>query len=175
MEREEKAATTFRSNPRSILSDKPMAFNGVRITLDGEREIKINQEDQNLALTLPKGDKEFTSRRPMSPYIGVDCRPDVCAPVQLIAPGRDLPTTTKFKTFYKVIKNLNNTADMGLIFVPLGLKTSRLVFFTDASFENDRDFKSQFGFVLCMADSPDNSNVIHFISSRCRRVTRSVL
>ena len=47
--------------------------------------------------------------------------------------------------------------------------------FTDASFANCDDLKSQIGFVLVLADKKNNANIVHFGSSRCKRVTRSVM
>ncbi len=53
--------------------------------------------------------------------------------------------------------------------------TLRLVLFTDASFANSDNLKSQIGFVLALADASGNANIIHYGSSRYKRVTRSVL
>lgn len=50
-----------------------------------------------------------------------------------------------------------------------------MVIFTDASFANARDHKSQLGFVLLLIYDRDNCNIVHFGCSRCKRVVRSVL
>lgn len=52
-------------------------------TEDGGIEM---EKDKIEGLLLPTDDKQFASRRAMVQYIAVNCRPDVCAPIQLIAP-----------------------------------------------------------------------------------------
>lgn len=64
---------------------------------------------------------------------------------------------------------------MGLSYVHLDLASAKLVLFTDASFANARGLTSQLGYVILMVDKDCRANVIHYGSSRCHRVTRSVL
>ncbi len=51
----------------------------------------------------------------------------------------------------------------------------QLIVFTDASFANNKDLSSQVGFVLVLADVKGRANIIHWSSTKCKRVTRSVL
>jgi hypothetical protein len=51
----------------------------------------------------------------------------------------------------------------------------RVAVFTDASFANCDDCKSQLGFVICMTDKTDAANIVHIGSFKCRRITRSVM
>jgi hypothetical protein len=51
----------------------------------------------------------------------------------------------------------------------------RLLVLTDASFANNRDLLSQIGYVLVLADSTGRANILHWSSTKCERVTRSVL
>lgn len=51
----------------------------------------------------------------------------------------------------------------------------RLIVFTDASFANNKDLSSQIGYILVLADSSNNANILHWSSIKCKRVTRSVL
>ena len=46
---------------------------------------------------------------------------------------------------------------------------------TDASFANNKDYSSQVGYVIVLADENDNCNIIHWSSIKCKRVTRSVI
>jgi hypothetical protein len=55
-------------------------------------------------------------------------------------------------------------------------KTSlKLLVFTDASFANNKDLSSQIGYIIVMADSNNQANIIYWLSIKCKRVTRSVL
>lgn len=83
--------------------------------------------------------------------------------------------TMEKKLLAKVIKFLTNTIDQGLNYVPLDMPSARLVLLTDASFENAKGLLSQLRFLLLMGDRNGDCNDIHYVSSRCKRVVRSVI
>ena len=60
-------------------------------------------------------------------------------------------------------------------FVKLEKESLQLLAFTDASFANNKDYSSQIGYVLVLADRHNNANILHWSSIKCKRVTRSVL
>jgi len=62
-----------------------------------------------------------------------------------------------------------------LRFVKLKKESLQLLVFTDASFANNKDYSSQIGYVLVLADRHNNANILHWSSIKCKRVTRSVL
>jgi hypothetical protein len=53
--------------------------------------------------------------------------------------------------------------------------TLRLVIFIDSSFVNNHDLSSQIDYVICLADFINTTNIIHWSSIKCKRMTRSVL
>lgn len=53
--------------------------------------------------------------------------------------------------------------------------TLRIICFADASFANNGDCSSQIGFVIVLVDEENNANILHYSSTKCKRVTRSVL
>ncbi len=61
-----------------------------------------------------------------------------------------------------------------LRFVQLNLDHLKLMIFTDASFANV-DFHSQIGYVICLIDDFNKTNLIHWSFTKCKRVIRSVL
>ena len=73
--------------------------------------------------------------------------------------------------------------DRGLRYVPIDLTDAKLMVFVDGSFANNKDLSSQLGFVLMLVNESkdtDNTftirgNLIHYNSTKCKRVTRSVL
>ncbi|KAF2022611.1 hypothetical protein EK21DRAFT_105692 [Setomelanomma holmii] len=73
--------------------------------------------------------------------------------------------------------------DRGLRYVTVDLTEAKLMVFVDGSFANNKDLSSQIGFVLTLVnESTDTNNtftirgnVIHYSSTKCKRVTRSVL
>ena len=60
-------------------------------------------------------------------------------------------------------------------FVKLKKESLQLLAFTDALFANNKDYSSQIGYVLVLADRHNNANILHWSSIKCKRVTRSVL
>jgi hypothetical protein len=74
--------------------------------------------------------------------------------------------------------------DHGITFVPLDLPTAKLFVFVNDSFANNRDLTSQLGFVIVLANETTiddrneftiRGNIVHFSSTKSKRVTRSVL
>jgi hypothetical protein len=72
----------------------------------------------------------------------------------------------------------------GLQYVPLTLQDAKLFIFVDGSFANNRDLSSQIGYVIVLGNEStdtDNSNftltgnIVHWSSTKCKRITRSVL
>lgn len=47
--------------------------------------------------------------------------------------------------------------------------------FVDGSFANNKDYSSQIGYVIVLADAKGNANILHWSSTKCKRITRSVL
>ncbi len=62
-----------------------------------------------------------------------------------------------------------------LRYVKLNQSFLQLAVFTDFSFANNRDFSSQIDYVICLSDSINKTNIVHWFSVKCKRITRSVL
>jgi hypothetical protein len=61
------------------------------------------------------------------------------------------------------------------MYIKLDITTLQLLAFTDTSFTNNKDLLSQIGYILVLADAINKANIIHWSSTKCKRVTRSVL
>lgn len=118
---------------------------------------------------------QFISARALAQYIGVNTRPDICAPIQLIAPGKDPPSKADIKLLRKITGFMKDTIDQGLYYVKLNLRTARIVLVTDASFANTKDIKSQLGYLVLMVDDAGRCNVLHYEKNRSKRIARSVM
>jgi hypothetical protein len=62
-----------------------------------------------------------------------------------------------------------------LKYVRLNQTFLRLVIFIDSSFVNNSDLFSQIDYVICLADSINTANILHWSSIKCKRMTRNVL
>lgn len=135
----------------------------------------MNQTEKLDLLEHPESEKSFISTRVMAQYIYVNTRPDVTASVQLFAPGSEPVTTEEFKTFAKSFRHQKKSREIVVTFQQLDIGFLQLVLLTNPSFENARGLKNQLRFILLMFDEKGISNILYYCSSRCRRVTRSVM
>ncbi len=71
---------------------------------------------------------------------------------------------------WQIINQIRN-----LRYVKLNQSFLQLVVFIDFSFANNRDFSSQIDYVICLFDSINKTNIVHWFSVKCKRVIRSVL
>jgi hypothetical protein len=62
-----------------------------------------------------------------------------------------------------------------LQYVKLNQSSLQLVIFSDSFFANNRDLFSQIDYVICLANSTNTTNILHWFSIKCKRITRSVL
>ena len=108
-------------------------------------------------------------------YIGSCTRPDLYSSVQLLVSEVINNSATCYNKLNKIIKWCRETCNIGLNSIPLDLTTLRLMLFTDPSLANVSNLQSQIRFVIVLADDSDNANIIHYGSSQCKRVTRSVM
>ena len=75
-----------------------------------------------------------------------------------------------------------NNLDWGLLYVPINLPTAKLFIFVDGLFVNNKDFSSQLGYKIIIANefTRENDfiiygNLIYQSLTKSKRVTRSVL
>jgi hypothetical protein len=76
---------------------------------------------------------------------------------------------------------MHNT-DRGLRYIPLTLEDVKLFVFVDGSFAGNKDLSSQIGYIIVLGNevTDDNrftlsGNIVHWSSTKCKRITRSVL
>lgn len=133
MEDEERESRKFKTNPRTFLGTQATTFKGIRITLE-RVTFHVEKTDKIEKLKVAETPTQFASQRAATQYVFVNSRPEVCANVQLIAPGKDPLANPEYKSFKKFVSHLQETKDEGLHFVRLYMKTVRLMVISDASF-----------------------------------------
>lgn len=176
LEVEESKSRRFKTKPRKVLTEGSSTdFNGCQITILPENVYMLHQRDKLKSISVPITSQELKSVRAQIAYIGQFTRPDLCASVQLLASQISKPTSDTYKRIESCVERCKTTHEIGLKFKRLNVNELRLALFTDASFANTDNFKSQIGFVIVLTDDSNTGNIIHYGSSRCRRVTRSVM
>ncbi|KAK2004338.1 hypothetical protein LX36DRAFT_677081 [Colletotrichum falcatum] len=162
---------TFTAKPKQFLTtEQPLTFNGGVLFL--------RKRLQPIEIGSLQSHKQYVEQRARGAYIASVCQPEACFDYSIKALNRRI----KWQ-----IENI----ERGLRFIPLNLETAKLFVFVDRSFANNADLTSQLGFIVILAneDSNDsieqstkntgeftvNRNIVHFSSTKCKRVTRSVL
>ncbi|KAI1003692.1 hypothetical protein K3495_g4515 [Podosphaera aphanis] len=159
-----------------LTEDQPLNFNGCTISLDADKNIlRLTQEHQCNSLTLvSEAVTTSTSSRGavLTLLLCVNLKP----PLTFLSPHElQTPQKEDVNALNKRLKWQIENKSRGLNFVKLDINTLHQYVFTDASFANNKDFSSQIGYVLVFADSSKQANLIHWSSTKCKRVTRSVL
>lgn len=179
LEEEETHSKKFqavRSKPRKLLSTgDSTTFNGCTISILKNHRHLITQTDKIQSIKEVTTPEEFKSTRAALQYIGTCSRPDICAAVQLLACNADNPSQEDIKALNKVIRWCKETASVGISSIPLDMASLSLGLYTDASFANAVGLKSQIGFAIVVLDNSGKANLLHYGSTKCQRIARSVM
>ncbi|KAI0997196.1 hypothetical protein K3495_g10990 [Podosphaera aphanis] len=182
LEENELQKARFKAKPKKILTcDNALVFNGCIITMDHDKSITLRQKMQGEKLQIVTNGKEYVEQRSRGAYIASICQPEAEFDLSTAAQQK-VSTKEDTARLNKRIKWHMNNIDLGLRFVPLDITTIKLFVFVDGSFTNNKNLSSQLGFVIFIGNevkSNDNftltGNLIHWSSTQCKRITRSVL
>jgi hypothetical protein len=130
----------------------------------------------------PAVDKaQYVEQRARGAYISSICQPEAAFDFSAAAQAVE-PTDDDIRKLNNRLQWQLDNKDRGLRYRPLDLSTAKLLVFADGSFANNKDLTSQIGYVICLANEEVQQetftlvgNLIHWQSSKCKRVTRSVL
>ena len=125
-----------------------------------------------------RGDKgtrtcEYVAQRARGAYVASVSQPEAAFDLSYAAQTKD-PQDEDVRRLNKCLKWQSENEKRGISFVRLDLGKLRIVVFTNSSFANNKDMSSQIGYVIVLSDDT-SANIIHWSSTKCRRVTRSVL
>jgi hypothetical protein len=190
-EEEELRKAKFNTEAKTIFSAaKPLAFNGGILTLNDDGSITLRQKGQAAKLqpidgNAPDAKTQYVEQRARGAHIASICQPEACFDLSSAAQHQE-PTGEDIATLNRRIKWQIEHQSRGLTYVPLESATARLFVFVDGSFANNRDLTSQLGFAIILANEDATAihernefsirgNLIHYSSTKSKRVTRSVL
>ncbi|KAK1907589.1 hypothetical protein P3342_005916 [Pyrenophora teres f. teres] len=178
----------FRSKPKSILTpETQLDFNGCTLTIDANKPIlDLRQKGQGGKINLVDAKahnsaQQYTEQRARGAYIASTCQPEASFDLSVAAQAQQ-PSDEDMKALNKRLKWQMENIDRGLRYITVNLREAKLMVFVDGSFANNKDLSSQLGFVLVLVNESIDAdtftiqgNVIHYSSTKCKRVTRSVL
>jgi hypothetical protein len=172
-EQEELEKAQFPAKPLQKLTvNSPLEFNGMTLTKSPEGSITISQSLHIEKITLVDTDnptrEQYIAQRARGAYIATVCHPQVAFGLSYAAQSTDpIPTKDDVIRLNKCLKWQLDNKNRGLTFIKLDIKTLRLAVFTDSSFANNKDHSSQIGYVIALADSSNNCNLLHWSSIKC--------
>ena len=163
-----------RKDAQHLRMGETIEFNGAKIRLlEGNvYSVTISQHVQRLGKCCDTA--SYVAERARGSYIAAICRPDLAVAFGKAAQVAE-PQETDFKRLNKLIDRTKASVDLGLKYVPLDPTTVRIATFVDGSFADNLDLTSQLGFVMTLMDKDDKANIIHYASTKSKRVVRSVL
>jgi len=179
----------FRSKPKATLTPEvQLDFNGCTLTMDDSSKLvlSLQQKGQGGKIRLvdiksPDRAQQYMEQRARGAYIASTCQPEASFDLSVAAQAQQ-PSDEDIKALNKRLKWQMENLNRGLRYVPVNLREAKLMVFVDGSFANNKDLSSQLGFVLMLVNESTSANtftiqgnVIHYSSTKCKRVTRSVL
>ena len=186
------AAKIMGKDREKLTSSTPLKFNGTRITRsdDGSIEMKTASRVGGVEFIQPHVSTstsargvvrekfppkdQYVAQRARGAYAASICQPEASYDLSHAAQSTDF-TSGDISALNTRLKWLIENKSRGLKYIRLDQKSLRVVVFSDSSFANNKDLSSQIGHVICLADADDKANILHWSSTKCKRVTRSVL
>lgn len=118
---------------------------------------------------------EYRSRRQALSWL-TNTRPDICADVNLSTQVTERKWERRHVTeLNSVIRYVKRTSKRGLMQRRLDMESLKIKVFSDSSFANAEEKRSQLGFVVLLCDDSGRANVLHYASYKSKRVVRSTM
>jgi hypothetical protein len=168
-----------------LTPETALIFNGCILTKCGD-EIILRQKEQGKKVKLIDADtpdfkQGYVEQRARGAYIATTCQPEAAFDLSVAAQSKE-PAREDVTALNKRLQWQLDHLDRGLKYIPLDLSTAKLFVFVDGSFANNKDLSSQIGYIIAIANETTGTeeftirgNVVHWSSTKSKRVTRSVL
>ncbi|KAF4471164.1 Ribonuclease H [Fusarium albosuccineum] len=198
-EDEELKKAGFKAKPQRVIKTGDSCdFNGSYIQFD-EESFNCTQKGQADRLqlvdhTATDRQQQYIMQRARGAYLASICQPEASYGYSVAAQVRN-PDEGDIAKLNKCIQWQLDNKQRGLRYQEIDLPTAKLFVFVDGSFANNKDLTSQIGYVIVLGneevgedrtvidqrtDESDHvftvtGNLVHWSSTKCKRVTRSVL
>ncbi|KAI0993907.1 hypothetical protein K3495_g14277 [Podosphaera aphanis] len=160
-----------------LTPENPLTFNGMLVSIKNDTTLSISQDRlvQKLQHITTSSDKnDYVAQRARGAYIASVSTPQAAFSLSIAAQSTN-PGMIEKNSLNTCIEKIKSGCFQPINFVKLDLNTTRIVVFTDSSFANNKDHTSQIGYIVAFVDGNNRANIIHWSSTKCKRVTRSVL
>ena len=99
--------------------------------------------------------EEYGDKKVRVAYIATVCQPEAAFDLSVAAQSQN-PSDSDAKALNKRLKWQMENKERGLRFIHINLESAKLFVFVDASFANNKDYSSQIGFVIVLANKDIN-------------------
>lgn len=165
----------FQSRLRACIRDIPTIFNGVKFVVTKNSRIKMIREKMKGKLKIPTAEQCFLDQMAFAKYFGVSCQPDICAPVQPIALANPKTEERKINALRMEVNHMKEMKEKDVDFARQDIESVCVVVISDGSFANRVRLENQVAFGVLLVDTYQCADIVHHSSSRCHRITRSVM
>jgi hypothetical protein len=176
----------FLAKPREKLTpENALSFNGCILSQEGQNML-LTQKGQGKKIELIDANatgfcQSYIEQRARGAYIASICQPEAAFDLSVAAQHQEPSKEDAIALNRRLLWQLGNL-DRGLTYIPLDLPHAKLFVFVDGSFANNKDLSSQIGYEIILANESTGDeeftiegNLIHWSSTKSKRVTRSVL
>ena len=176
-EEKQKIQEKFKKNFELKFSDKNIfTYTGMKIDKSNPQLRTISQSEYIERLNYIDKSSDFTTYRSLRARLiwVVNTRPDIAAAVSIASSVTEKDHTSKDNLVLNdIVNKLKKTKEIKLQYPKLDLESIRLLVYSDSSFNNRKNGKSQLGFLIALADNTNRCSIIHYSSRKSHRVTRS--
>jgi hypothetical protein len=158
LEEKELAEAKFSAKPKDTLSPGSLLiFNGCVLTQkEGDVTVELRQKDQGKRLKpINHKSKDFKhtyiEQHTRGAYITTICQPEATFDLSIAAQHQD-PAEADVNTLNKRVMWQITNLDRGIKYITIDLLTVKLFVFVDRSFTNNKDFSSQIGYKIILAN-----------------------
>jgi hypothetical protein len=156
IEEEELTKAKFSAKPKELLSPETLLiFNGCILTQkEGDIELRQKEQGKKLKTVNSKAKNpqhKYREQRARGAYIATICQPKAAFNLSVAAQHQN-PTEADITALNKRIEWQMTHMDRGIRYIVLDLPTAKLFIFVDRSFANNKDFSSQIGYEIILAN-----------------------
>lgn len=161
LQTEHEMSAVLQSKRRKVIRKTKKLCNGVKQSVTSDKKITMTEQKKILDRKMPTTQESFRSQPTLTQYFGVNCRPDICPDVHLIASGNSDVKEEQYKSLTKAFDHFGETSDLGLNFIRLDVSSVRVFIRSDASFVNATGIRIQLGFAVFVVDNHNCANLVH--------------
>ena len=155
---------------------KDFTFTGIQCSTSDSLLRTMTQRDYIGRLKLLTSDTNFATFRSMRHKLAwvTNTRPDIACAVSMLTQVTERNFGQEsIREANKIIKHLQKTQEISLNYPKLDMETLRILIYTDSSFNNRTDNRSQLGYIIILSDASNKCSILHYASIKSKRIVRS--